>query len=317
MSLSLSIRSFSKVELPCKVKVMDQHVPVMANEVFEGLRLGPGSVYADGTFGLGGHARIALEQIGPNGIAVGFDWDKSMLDRASGPDWEKHGKFLTLVHADYRRMPEILREMGLRPNGILLDMGLNSLQIADPERGISFSGNAPLEMRMDRSSGEPASALLNRLSPGELENILWNYGDERWAKAIAFKIVERRKSFPLAMTNDLVEAVLAAVPIKARDKRIHPATRTFQAIRIATNRELEGLDEAVMDAARCLAPGGRIAAVTFHSGEDRAVKQAFRFLSDQEEFALVNKKPILPLPSEVKSNPRSRSAKLRLLERTK
>jgi len=316
MSVSLSLKTIPYVAAPAKVKAMDQHIPVMAAEVFGFLPLKPGSVYVDGTFGLGGHASIASERVSPGGKVLGFDWDQSMLNRAAFSNWEKHGTASTeLFHADYRQIPEILSGLGIKADGILLDLGLNSVQLADPERGISFTQEGPLDMRMDRSAGEPASALVNRLSPNQLENILWNYGDERWAKAIALKIVERRRTAPVASTQDLVAAVLEAIPPKARDKRIHPATRTFQALRIAVNRELEGLEEAISEIAGCLAPGGRMAVISFHSGEDRAVKQAFRGLADGSEFSLVNPKPILPQSSEIKSNPRSRSAKLRVLAR--
>jgi 16S rRNA (cytosine1402-N4)-methyltransferase len=169
-------------------------------------------------------------------------------------------------------------------------------------------------MRMDRSKGEPASALLNRLSPREIEDILFELGDERWAKAIAKKIVERRRENPLRTTTDLVEAVLAAVPAGARDKRIHPATRTFQAVRIAVNRELEGLDEALRDAAERLAPGGTLAVLSYHSGEDRIVKNTFRDLAG-EDFEDVYRKPRQPGAEEIARNPRSRSAKLRAIRR--
>ena len=170
-------------------------------------------------------------------------------------------------------------------------------------------------MRMDRSSGEPASALLNRLSPDEIEAILWNFGDERWARAIAKAIVARRKERPLRTTADLVDVVQAAVPAGARDKRIHPATRTFQAVRIAVNRELDELDEAVTDAAMTLALGGTLAVLSYHSGEDRQVKRAFRALAG-EEFEEPLRKPQEPTAEEIARNPRSRSAKLRLLRRT-
>jgi len=167
---------------------------------------------------------------------------------------------------------------------------------------------------MDRSKGEPASAILNRMSSGELEQMLWDYGDERWARMIAKRIVERRKAKPLRTTSDLVECVLAAIPTGARDKRINPSTRTFQAVRIYVNRELEGLEEALRDAAECLSPGGVLAVLSYHSGEDRIVKNAFRDLA-KEGFKDLYKKPLLPSEEETRANPRSRSAKLRALAR--
>lgn len=291
-----------------------KHDPVMLEEILVALNLQPGQVAVDGTVGLAGHARRMADAVSPGGTLVGFDWDTSMLEIARENLREKPGIRIELVHSDYRGMLETMDSLGLRAHGILMDLGLNSAQIDDPARGISFREEGPLEMRMDRSEGEPASALLNRLGPDEIERILWNYGDERWARAIAKSIVARRKERPLRTTTDLVEAVLAAVPPGARDKRINPATRTFQAVRIAINKELEALDEAAKDAAQCLAPGGTLAVLSYHSGEDRQIKHAFRELAG-EGFEEVLRKPQEPTPEEVARNPRSRSAKLRLLRR--
>ena len=292
-----------------------RHEPVMMEEVLAALRLSPGAVAVDATLGLAGHASRVADAISPGGTLVGFDWDASMLTLAEGRLREKSGIRFVPVHADYRAMRETLDEMGLKADGILMDLGLNSAQIADPSRGIAFREDGPLDMRMDRSAGEPASALLNRLSPDEIETILWTFGDERWARAIAKAIVLRRKERPLRTTADLVDVVNAAVPAGARDKRIHPATRTFQAVRIAVNRELDALDDAVTDAAHCLAPGGTLVVMSYHSGEDRQVKHAFRALVG-EGFEEPLRKPQEPTPEEVARNPRSRSAKLRLLRRT-
>ncbi|MGV3616709.1 MAG: 16S rRNA (cytosine(1402)-N(4))-methyltransferase RsmH [Fimbriimonas sp.] len=305
---------------------MLRHDPVMLREVLEVLDLQPGGVAVDGTLGLAGHAREMLRAVAPNGVLVGLDWDEAMLAAARerleefgrenpGSDGrENPGTRIELVHTDYRGMAEAMERLGLRADGILLDLGLNSAQIEDPQRGIAFKTEGPLDMRMDRSAGEPASALLNRLSPVEIERILWNYGDERWAKAIAKAIVERRRENPLRTTTDLVDAVLAAVPPGARDKRIHPATRTFQAVRIAVNRELEGLEEAIEGAAQCLAPGGCLAVLSYHSGEDRAAKTIFRNLA-AEGWEEIFRKPALPTADEIARNPRSRSAKLRAIRR--
>ena len=274
-----------------------RHDPVMMEEVLDAMALRPGGVAVDGTLGLAGHASRMADALTPGGTLVGFDWDASMLEIATATLREKTGIRFLPVHADYRAMRETMDSEGLKADGILMDLGLNSAQIADPSRGIAFREEGPLDMRMDRSTGEPASALLNRLSPDEIETILWNYGDERWARAIAKAIVARRKQTPLRTTADLVDVVQAAVPTGARDKRIHPATRTFQAVRIAVNRELDELDDAVADAAMCLAHGGTLAVLSYHSGEDRQVKKAFRAL-DGEGFEETLRKPQGPTPEE-------------------
>lgn len=297
---------------------MLRHDPVMLREVLEVLNLRPGSVVVDGTLGLAGHSLEMRKAVSPGGTLVGLDWDESMLaaarTRMEAEAPEGVDVRVEYVHTDYRGMAEAMEELGLKADGILLDLGLNSAQIEDPSRGIAFKTEGPLDMRMDRSAGEPASALLNRLSPTEIERILWNYGDERWAKAIAKTIVERRRENPLRTTTDLVDAVLAAVPAGARDKRIHPATRTFQAVRIAVNRELEGLEDAIGGAAECLAPGGVLAVLSYHSGEDRAAKTVFRDLA-AEGWEEMFRKPALPTAEEIARNPRARSAKLRAIRR--
>ncbi len=292
------------------------HRPVMLREVLSELDLKPGDVVAEGTLGLGGHSEMLAKSVSPGGTLVGVDWDRTMLETARARLQQMSGVRLILEHADFRNLPGLLARLGLIPNGILLDLGLNSAQIEDPERGISFLAEGPLDMRMDRTRGEPASALLNRLSPQEIERILWDLGDERWAKAIARKIVEIRKSKPLKTTTDLVEAVNAAVPVGARDKRIHPATRTFQAVRIAVNGELDSLSEALGGLAEALAPGGTMVVLSYHSGEDRIVKNEFRRL-EQNGFAQLARKPRLPSAEEIAGNPRARSAKLRSLRRAR
>jgi len=292
-----------------------RHEPVMVREVLEVLDPQPGQTIVDGTLGLSGHARIFAEAIRPGGTLLGIDWDETMLEIGKQRLSEVSDVTTYFARSNYRNIAHIVRSHGLVPNGILLDLGLNSAQIDDPERGIAFSKDGPLDMRMDRSSGEPASALLNRLSPHEIEKILFEFGDERWGKAIGKKIVERRKEQPLRTTKDLVDAVLAAIPAGARDKRIHPATRTFQAVRIAVNAELEGIDETLVDAANCLADGGTLVVLSYHSGEDRQAKRAFRELSSTDEFIDLFKKPKQPASDEISRNPRSRSAKLRAIRR--
>ncbi|HTQ09618.1 MAG TPA: 16S rRNA (cytosine(1402)-N(4))-methyltransferase RsmH [Fimbriimonadaceae bacterium] len=286
------------------------HQPVMLREILEILPLRPGAVVVDGTLGLGGHSAAFLERIAPDGVLFGFEWDQSMLEiaraRLAGP------VEIRLIHDDFRNMTQYLDRQA---DAILLDLGLNSAQVDDPERGISFREEGPLDMRMDRGRGEPAGALLNRWSLKEIEQVLWDYGDERWARNIARKIVERRKTQALRTTKDLVDAILAAIPAAARDKRIHPATRSFQAIRIVVNGELEGLLEALRRSASCLAVGGVLSVLSYHSGEDRIVKTAFRDLAREGNFEEATRKPLTPGQEEIARNPRSRSAKLRAIRR--
>lgn len=284
----------------------------MVREILQDLDLVPGMVAVDGTLGLGGHAMQIVERIAPGGTLLGLDWDGSMLVLArerlrSGP-----GVRLIFERADFRTLSQAAERESLRPDAILLDLGLNSAQVDDPERGFSFQEPGPLDMRMNRAELEPASAVLNRMALGEIEEMLLEYGDERWARAIAKEIVDRRRRSPISTTQDLVECVLAAIPPRARDKRIHPATRTFQALRIHVNRELVGLGDAVTDAARSLAPGGTLAVLSYHSGEDRIIKTAFRALA-AAGFVELHPKPSTATLDEIRRNPRSRSAKLRSL----
>lgn len=290
------------------------HDPVMLDEILGVLALKAGDIVVDGTLGLAGHSMRFLDAVRPGGTLVGLDWDESMLAIARERVGRQSDVTVHLIHSDFRQMREVLVELGLRPNGILLDLGLNSAQIEDPSRGITFREDGPLDMRMDRSVGEPAAAMLNRMSPQSIQDALEEYGDERWAHRIAQKIVERRKGQPLRTTNDLVECVLAAIPVRAREKRIHPATRTFQAVRILVNGEFDGLEDAVMSAARMLATGGTLAILSYHSGEDRIVKRAFQSLVE-EDFVLVDKKPRVPTEGEISRNSRSRSAKLRTIRK--
>jgi 16S rRNA (cytosine1402-N4)-methyltransferase len=298
------------------------HDPVMLDEILEMLPLKPGGTAVDGTLGLAGHSIEMGKRIAPGGLLVGFDWDCCMLDRAEARlKTDLEGIEIRLHHSDYRALPIFFRqdcsELG-RPegaDGILLDLGLSSVHLDDAERGFSIKSDGPLDMRMDKSAGEPAAALLNRASAREIEQILWDLGDERWAKKIAEVIVDRRKTTPLKKTSDLVDCVMAAVPAAKREKRIHPATRTFQAIRIAVNGEIDGLEDAIREAGLCLSKGGVLAVLSYHSGEDRMAKRAMRGLAKDEGFEDLTRKPIGPSEAEIIRNPRSRSAKLRALRR--
>ncbi|MCW5940796.1 MAG: 16S rRNA (cytosine(1402)-N(4))-methyltransferase RsmH [Fimbriimonadaceae bacterium] len=334
MRVSLALAPIRPIVLrrSAPVPIAPTHVPVMATEVLDLLGASPGDVVVDGTIGLGGHSALLCERIGPKGTLIGFDWDAAMLSRAaerlrasatdsgdlSGLRYaaaSEGGGHLWLVNADYREIPEALAALGCAgADAILLDLGLNSAQLDDAERGLSFNADGPLDMRMDRDRREPASALLNRLAPGQIETMLQDLGDERWARAIAKAICDRRRERPLQTTQDLVDCVLRAIPPRARDKRIHPATRTFQAVRIAVNQELEGLEGALVRIGRVLNPGGTMVTLAYHSGEDRAAKRAFLTLADGD-FDIITRKPLEATEAERAANPRSRSAKLRALRR--
>lgn len=312
------LRFRSLIAGPLAMERTTKHDPVMLAEILGALDLKPGAVVVDGTLGLGGHAEAFLGKVSPGGTLLGLDWDAAMLARAEQRLLlAAEGKDVRLVleHTDFRSANSLLLKLGLMADGCLLDLGLNSAQVDDPERGMSFKEDGPLDMRMDRSRGETAASLLNRMSLGEIEQMLWDEGDERWARMIARKIVERRKSRPLRTTQDLVECVLAAIPVGARDKRIHPATRTFQAVRITVTGELEGLPQAIEEIAGILKPGGTLAILSYHSGEDRIVKNAFRELAQTDEYQEVYRKPLTATEAEIKMNPRSRSAKLRALRK--
>ncbi|MEW5883439.1 MAG: 16S rRNA (cytosine(1402)-N(4))-methyltransferase RsmH [Armatimonadota bacterium] len=291
-----------------------EHQPVMLAEVLELLAPRPGAVIVDGTVGHGGHAKALLEAAGGTGALIAFDWDATMLDRAMERLADTPGA-KQFVRADFRAVPDWVEEH--LPGGVdavLLDLGVNLEHFEDATRGFSFLEEAPLDMRMDRASGETAAAWLNRASVDEIRHALREFGGERHAAAVAKRIIERRAQGRMKTTSDLVEAVLDAIPPRLREKRIHPATRTFQAVRIVVNRELDGLEDVCAAIAKALKPGGRMAVLAYHSGEDGAVKRAFRSL-DREQFTVLTRKPLRPSPAEVAANPSARSARLRAIQR--
>lgn len=288
---------------------MALHRSVLLKETLELLAVRPGGFYADGTLGLGGHAQAILEASAPDGRLLGVDKDAEALElaRARLAGFGARARF---AHADFRELPELLA--GEQPDGILLDLGLSSLQLDTPERGFSFQHDGPLDMRMDRSGGENAAELVHRLSEKELADLLHVSGEEPRARRVARAIVAARREKRLRTT-----AELAAVVRRAAGRTrpgLDPATRSFQALRIAVNRELERLPDALERLARCLASGGRLVAIAFHSLEDRAVKQTFRGLAAQG-FEVLTRKPLTPGLDETRANPRARSAKLRALRR--
>jgi 16S rRNA (cytosine1402-N4)-methyltransferase len=286
------------------------HVPVLLAETLETLAVRPGGLFVDGTVGLGGHAAAILRASAPDGRLLGLDRDGETLARAAQA-LRPFGERVRLEHADFREIPERLR--GERAQGVLVDLGISSAQLDDPERGFSFQAEGPLDMRMDRGEGETAGDLVNRLPERELADVIFLYGEERRSRRIARAIVRARERAPIRTTTELAEIVRRAAPRSGRPG-LHPATRTFQALRIRTNRELDGLGTALRAAAQCLAPGGRLAVIAFHSLEDREAKTTLRALA-AEGFSLVTRKPVRPTEAEVSANPRARSARLRGLLR--
>lgn len=293
----------------------EPHVPVLLREVLAWLEPRPGGRYVDGTVGAGGHARALLEAAGGRAELLAIDRDPEALRVAAGR-LAPYRDRVRFVRGDYRDLDRILDEAGWsRVDGILLDLGVSSLQLDDPRRGFSYQADGPLDMRMDPAQPLTAADLVNRASREELADWIRRYGEERWAGRIADFIVAERQRRPITTTGHLVEVIKAAIPARARRQGPHPARRTFQALRIAVNRELEGLEEALARAAHRLAPGGRLVTISFHSLEDRAVKQAFRRLDAGGGFRVLTRKPVTPGEDEVARNPRARSARLRALAR--
>jgi len=291
------------------------HKPVMLQEVLEALDLKDGMTVADCTLGLAGHAGALVKKIMPHGRLIGIDKDEESLSLAK-ERLKDFSKRCYLVHDDFRNLDKILERCGASGiDAALFDLGVSSYQLENPERGFSIKAEGPLDMRMDRKSFICAYDLLNNLTEEEISSILWRFGQERFSNRIAHTFVKAREKAPLSSTRQLAELVLKVLPYKARFQRIHPATRTFQALRIAINRELEALDEALKKAALFLNKGGRICAISFHSLEDKIVKENFRNLAKTKRFRPVFKKVLRPSLPEVKDNPRARSAKMRIIER--
>jgi len=285
------------------------HEPVLLEEALELLALKPGGFYVDGTVGLGGHAAEILRRIPPGGRLLGVDRDPEALVGAQ-ERLAPFGERVRLVHADYRELPALLGVEA--PAGILLDLGVSSLQLESPERGFSFRAEGPLDMRMDRSHGPTAAEAVNRLPEAELADLIYRYGEERASRRIARALVQARRRARFRTTTELASVVRRSA---GRSRRgLDPATRTFQALRIHVNCELEGLGASLGALARRLASRGRLVVIAFHSLEDREVKETFRTLG-REGFRVVTRKPVRPGPAEVSRNPRARSARLRALER--
>lgn len=303
------------------------HIPVLLQEVITALRPHPGGVYLDATIGAGGHAAAILEHSSPDGQLFGFDQDQWALELAA-QGLSGFGQRVHLIHANFDRLAEIAQAQQIPPvDGLLLDLGVSSMHLDQPERGFSFQVDGPLDMRMDSTGGQTAADLVNHLPEEELADLIYRYGEERHSRRIARAIVKAR---PIHRTGELARIVAKAAGYSRQEQiRIHPATRTFQALRIATNDELGALERVLPQAIDRLKPGGRLAVISFHSLEDRIVKQFFRQESrdcicppeqpvctcrHKATVDIITKRPIVPNLSEIDANPRARSAKLRVVE---
>jgi len=306
------------------------HNPVMVREVLESLRCKPGGIYVDGTVGGGGHALAILKASSPDGLLVGIDQDDDALSESENI-LQAFGERKTLVKGNFADVDRILTSLRIGVvDGLLLDLGVSSHQLDTAERGFSFSSDAPLDMRMDRDRKVRASDLVNGLAEKELAGIIREYGEEINAAKVARAIAQRRKLAPIETTSELASLIAKTLGGAGRRGGIHPATRTFQALRIAVNEELQNLHGAIFKSVPCLKKGGRFSIISFHSLEDRIVKNAFRSLekgcicpSDfpvcscgrKPQLKVLTKRPVRPGPGEIEENPRSRSAKLRTAER--
>ncbi|MEW6623135.1 MAG: 16S rRNA (cytosine(1402)-N(4))-methyltransferase RsmH [Bacillota bacterium] len=303
------------------------HEPVLVKEVLLGLNIKAGADYVDATIGGGGHSYHILKLSAPEGRLIGIDRDLEAILAAKKKLEEFSGRFI-IVHDNFKNMKSILYLYGFQKvDGVLIDLGVSSHQIDEGYRGFSYIHDGPLDMRMDNREALTAKSLLNTLEENELKNIIKEYGEELWAARIANFIVNFRRDKEIETTGELVKIIEKAVPVSKRDPHVHPAMRTFQALRIAVNKELDKLDVAIKDAVSLLKPGGRIAVISFHSLEDRIVKNTFKELASacscppkipvcicnkKPEVELLNKRPIVAGTEELKLNPRAKSAKLRL-----
>lgn len=286
-----------------------RHVPVLPVEVVEWLAPQPGQTLVDGTLGGGGHTALLADRVSPGGRILALDRDRAAVAAAQR---RFANEAVTPLWANYRDLPEVLRQLNLESvDGVLLDIGLSSDQLADAERGFSFGADGPLDLRFDVTEGRPAADLVNRLGEQELADLIFRYGEERRSRRIARAVCERRRERPFTSSADLAEVVRRAVPPSADARRIDPATRTFQALRIAANDELGALETFLKVAPSCVRRGGRVAIISFHSLEDRLVKEAFR---DDPRWSPLTKKPIVAGDRETAANPRARSAKLRVAQ---
>lgn len=307
-----------------------KHEPVMAREVFDLLTLKPGDTYLDCTLGGAGHALIAAAKVGPSGTVIGLDVDEDALGAANERLSSAECKVI-IYKSSYAQLDSVLGKIGIDGvDGILFDLGVSSFQLDEADRGFTYKQDAPLDMRMDKSLRRTAEDIVNDCAEDQLIRILRDYGEEKWASRIAKFIVTERSKSRIAKASDLVKVIEAAVPRGAREKGQHPARRSFQALRIAVNAELENIETAIPKSIAALKPGGRLVVLSYHSLEDRITKNLFRKSEDpctcppdipvcvcgkKPQAKVLTRKPILAKDEEIESNPRSRSAKLRGLEK--
>lgn len=307
-----------------------EHVSVLLNECIEGLDIKENGTYVDGTLGGAGHASVVCSKLSSEGHFIGIDQDNNAL-AVSAERLKGFNPKVTLVKSNFVDVKNVLEELEIEGvDGMLIDLGVSSHQLDEPSRGFSYMHDAPLDMRMNQDASYNAYEVVNTMSEDDLYQIIKEYGEERWAKRIANFIVKERSEKPIETTYELVEVIKKAIPQGARKDGPHPAKRTFQAIRIAVNRELEIIEPTIRDIVEKLSSGGRLCIITFHSLEDRIVKHAFKTLEDpctcprnipvcvcgkKPVAKVITRKPILPSEEEVEENPRSRSAKLRIIEK--
>lgn len=292
------------------------HKPVLLDSVLSQLTLKAGQIVIDGTVGGGGHAEAILEAISPDGILIGLDQDEEALKRSEERLKRAGGKFI-LKQSNFRNLDQILSLLNIhKVHAVLLDIGISSDQLENPRRGFSFQLEGPLDMRMNQEEGLPAETLVAEASVEELMSIFRNFGEERYARKIAYAIVREREKRPIEATRALKELIERVTPARYRYGRIHPATRVFQALRIAVNNELDALREGLPKAFEALEQNGRLAVISFHSLEDRLVKRFFIEKKNLGIGTIITKKPIVPSDQEMETNPRARSAKLRIIERS-
>ncbi|MEE4242664.1 MAG: 16S rRNA (cytosine(1402)-N(4))-methyltransferase RsmH [Desulfopila sp.] len=288
------------------------HTPVLAEEVLMYLDPAPGGLYVDGTLGLAGHTEAILKASGPDGRVIGFEWDEDAIVYAR-QRLEPYGERITIVRRNFAELAKGLGELGISMiDGLLIDIGLSSLQLDRGGRGFSFQQDEPLDMRMDNRKEVTAAHLIARCTEEELADIFFYYGEEKQARRIAAEIVEQRKNLKIDTSKKLANVVVKAIPRRFHPKKIHVATQTFQGLRIAVNTELENLANIIDTAGMFLRPGAKFCIITFHSLEDRIVKQKFR---DHDQLEVLTTKPVIASEKEVRDNPRARSAKLRVAQK--